>query len=72
MKEKVIGIIADVLGMSADEVNSAYSDSNLWDSLKKVEIVFALEDEFGIMFEQEEIAEMKTPESIVECVEKKQ
>ena len=64
MKEKVIGIIADVLGMSADEVNAAYSDSNLWDSLKKVEIVFALEDE--------EIAEMKTPESIVECVEKKQ
>ena len=72
MKEKVIGIIADVLGMSADEVNAAYSDSNLWDSLKMVEIVFALEDEFGIMFEQEEIAEMKTPESIVECVEKKQ
>ena len=72
MKEKVIGIIADVLGMSADEVNAAYSDSNLWDSLKKAEIVFALEDEFGIMFEQEEIAEMKTPESIVECVEKKQ
>lgn len=71
MKEKVIGIIADVLGMSADEVSAAYSDSSLWDSLKKVEIVFALEDEFGIMFEQEEIAEMKTPESIVECVEKK-
>lgn len=72
MKEKVIGIIADVLGMSADEVNASYSDSSLWDSLKKVEIVFALEDEFGIMFEQEEIAEIKTPEGIVECVEKKQ
>ena len=71
MKEKVIGIIADVLGMSVDEVNSAYSDSSLWDSLKKVEIVFALEDEFDIMFKQEEIAEMKTPASIVEYVEKK-
>lgn len=71
MKEKIVSIIADILGESEQKINEAFLDEGLWDSLKKVEIIFALEDEFGITFEQEEIAGIKTPQDILAIVESK-
>lgn len=71
MKEKIISLIADILGETEQKVESDFCTEGLWDSLKKVEIIFALEDEFGVVFEQEEIAEIKTPNDILICIEKK-
>lgn len=71
MKETIVTIIAEILGESEEKVNAAFAEEGLWDSLKKVEIIFALEDEFGITFEQEEIAAIKTPQDILTIVETK-
>ena len=40
------------------------SDIGEWDSLKHVEIVFALEDEFGVQFDESEFAAMDSPAAI--------
>lgn len=40
-----------------------------WDSLKHVEIIFALEDEFGIQFDEERMATLTSLRNIVVAVE---
>ncbi len=39
-----------------------------WDSLKHVEVIFMLEDEFGVQFTEDEFPALKCVESIVEKV----
>jgi acyl carrier protein len=39
-----------------------------WDSLKHVEIMFAVEDEFSVSFTEEELAELDSVERIVDAV----
>jgi acyl carrier protein len=41
-----------------------------WDSLKHVEVVFALEDELGVRFDAEELGRLASVRSIVEAVER--
>ena len=41
-----------------------------WDSLKHIELVFALEGALGIRFEAEEIGELTDVDAIVELAEK--
>ena len=38
-----------------------------WDSLRHIEIMFALEDELGIEFSEEELAEMDSVSKIVDA-----
>jgi acyl carrier protein len=67
----VAAIVARVLGVSFEEVLSArrgeYED---WNSLKHIEIVFQIEEEFEMQFDEEEIAELLDVESIVAAVER--
>jgi acyl carrier protein len=42
-----------------------------WDSLTHMEIVFMLEDAFGVRFDEDEIAELDSESQIVECVRRK-
>ncbi|TFW06312.1 acyl carrier protein [Oxalobacteraceae bacterium OM1] len=44
------------------------SSINEWDSLKHVEIMFAVEDEFSVSFTEEELAELDNVERIVNAV----
>lgn len=39
-----------------------------WDSLKHIEIMFALEDELGVVFSEEELADLDGFQKIVEAV----
>ena len=41
-----------------------------WDSLKHVEILFALEDEFGVRFDEDELARLDSLESLTDSVER--
>lgn len=45
------------------------ADNPAWDSLKHVELIFMLEDEFGIQFSEEEFALLDSVESIAKLVE---
>lgn len=45
------------------------SDNPAWDSLKNVEIIFMLEEEFGVQFIEEDFALLTSVEDITKLVE---
>ena len=68
---KLKEIIANQFGIDTDELNE---DTDIVadlgaDSLDVVEMMMALEEEFGITIEDEKIAELKTIRDVVDCVE---
>ena len=68
---KLKEIIANQFGIDTDELSE---DTDIVadlgaDSLDVVEMMMALEEEFGITIEDEKIAELKTVGDVVECVE---
>ncbi|MHB8544095.1 MAG: acyl carrier protein [Leptospirales bacterium] len=42
-----------------------------WDSLKHIEIMFALEDELGVSFSEDELVELDTVNKMIDAVEAK-
>lgn len=71
MKENVTEIICDVLKITPDELQKRIADSTVWDSLMKIEIFFAIEDELGIRFDKNDLVRMTTPEALLAVVEEK-
>lgn len=71
MKEKVVEILAEVTNISAEELLKKADSKDLWESLTNVEIIIALEEEYEVCFEQEEIAEMNSVNKIVNILESK-
>lgn len=71
MEEKIYELIADILCKDVEELKSMADEKGLWDSLKRVEIMFALEEEFDIVFEPDEIVYMDTMNKIIETINKK-
>lgn len=71
MDEKVLNLVADILEMDVNMVRNEADNQELWDSLKRVELLFALEEEFDVLFEQEEIENMNTVNKIIEVIGKK-
>ena len=57
MREEIIKIIAEVLKKDVSVIEAGLDDANTWDSLNRVEIMFAVEDEYGITFEEDELPE---------------
>lgn len=39
-----------------------------WDSLRHVELIFSIEDEFGIRFEEVELAELRNLQTLTDAV----
>ncbi len=72
MFEKIRDLIADQLGVDADEISM---DTNLVDDLKAdsldlVELLMALEEEYDIVVTDEAARELHTVREIVEFMEK--
>lgn len=65
MEQKLLEIIAGILKLQKDDVLAAYDDKMVWDSLHRVEILFAIEDELDISFDQDELKELDTPQKLV-------
>ena len=71
--EKLQGIFADVFGdenLKITEETSA-EDIDAWDSLNNINILAAIQDEFGVIFEIDEIVEMKNVGEIITAIMKK-
>lgn len=64
MRERIKEVLKRVFEL--DEVSDNISQNNCvkWDSLNHLNLVVELEDEFGVSFEPEDIAEMKSLEGI--------
>ena len=70
IKKRIIETASNVFGLAADVVEQGISPDSVtgWDSVKHVEFIVALEDDFGCMFEVEEIPELISLEQIEEVV----
>ena len=67
---KVDEVLNAFLGGNHSKSDEGENDSE-WDSLKHMQIIFALEEEFGLMFAESEIPDMKSFEAIVDTILKK-
>lgn len=71
MEEKVFKILKDVLEMDEVSMNTSQDNCENWNSLRHLNLVSELEDEFDVEFEPEEIAEMHSVNSIIEIIKKR-
>ncbi len=59
--DEIQSLVAQVLGLSElPAVDLSRSEIPQWDSLKHVEIVFALEDRYNVQFDEAEFAGLTT------------
>jgi acyl carrier protein len=67
MENRIKKVVANVLGLSIEEINDNTSPENVdvWDSLKHMNLIVALEDEFDIEFDDDDIIEIMDYKSIV-------
>ena len=70
LRQKVIQIVSQVMGVPEQEIvdESSINTVEVWDSLKHMNLVLALEEEFGVQFSDEKIVEMLSVAQIVEAV----
>lgn len=59
--------IAEALGVGVDSITPETGMSNepRWDSLRHMQVIFALEDVFGVRFRDDEIAKLTSVAAIV-------
>lgn len=72
--EKIKATLVSSLGCDADAVTleASISDDLGADSLAIVELIMALEDEFGISLPDEEVQDLKLVKDVVKLIENKQ
>ena len=73
VEEKVKSIIAEQLGVKSEEIKpvSSFVDDLGADSLDTVELVMALEEEFGIEIPDEDAEKMSTVGEAIKYIEEK-
>jgi len=73
MEQRVYQTLADVLGLDLGDVGMATSRANTaaWDSLKHIELVMALETEFGVSLSVAEIEAINSVGDIVRTLQAK-
>ena len=71
IEDRVKKIVSDQLGTSLDEIqsDSSFVDDLGADSLDTVELVMALEEEFGTEIPEEEAEKLQTVGSVIEYVQ---
>jgi acyl carrier protein len=71
--ERVRGIAADVLKVSGSAITAETSPESIeaWDSLQHLNLILALEQEFDVQFEPEEIDQMNRIDRILVVVQGK-
>ena len=71
MKERVSSIISEIMKWPINKINedSSPEDIDTWDSLNQINLVLALEEEFGVRFSGDQIVQMLSVRSIIETLE---
>jgi len=70
IEERVKKIVAEQLGVDESEVvpKASYTDDLGADSLDLVELIMAMEEEFGIKIEDEEAEQIKTVQDTIDFI----
>ncbi|MBV7440776.1 acyl carrier protein [Weeksellaceae bacterium TAE3-ERU29] len=73
MKEQIITIMAEVFEMNPQDFPEQITQKTVedWDSLRHLNLIVELEEEFDKSFEPEEISEMTSMDKIIEIIQKK-
>ena len=73
MQDKIKEIIANILDIAMDLIdeNSSPETIEKWDSLKHMNIIIALEEEFNIEFSDEDMLEMLNYQLIILTIKDK-
>lgn len=71
MEQRLIEIILEVLDIDEAVLRSRWDDRTIWDSLARVNVLFVIEDELDIFFEESELSALTTPKALVEAVMEK-
>ena len=73
MEERFKRILAISLELNTEDINSEISFDSVinWDSLKQMNIIVALEEEFGIGFEEAESILLNNYNSLFDAVQEK-
>lgn len=73
MLEKTLAIVADIFEVPLETVTPQSSPDTIatWDSIHHLNLVLALEQEFGVQFSPEEIEQLLSVELIVALVAEK-
>jgi len=73
LKKRVIRIMGQVFGAPVERINEDSSPETIenWDSLKQMNLILSLEEEFGTRFTDDEIVEMLSTRAVLQVLEKK-
>ncbi len=73
MYKKVFNVVSQIIGVSVESLNEESSRGTVeyWDSLKHMNIILALEEEFNISFSDEEITKINSIHDIINVFKKK-
>ena len=66
-------ILADTLEISSDEVTTELGTNSVdtWDSFRHLQLILAIEDEYGVQFDPQTIPELVTVAKIQDALERK-
>ena len=70
MQERVYKVVSQVLNVPLEQINDDFSPdhSKEWDSLKHMNLILAIEEEFQIQFGEGQIVEMLSVGLIIESI----
>ncbi|MFT2111493.1 acyl carrier protein [Marinomonas sp. 2405UD68-3] len=71
MEQKLLDLLSDVLGVPTESLNIESSSQTVesWDSLKHMNIIFAVEDEFGILIPDEKLSETTSVKLLLDVIQ---
>jgi len=73
MNQRLLAILTEVFGLKEAEISLSLTrdDVESWDSLRQMDLVLSLEEEFGITLEMADIVRLESVASIEEVLRAK-
>ena len=70
MEEKIKAVMADILGIEVASIDTNTSTENvqMWDSLKQVNLILALEEEFDVNFSEAQMFSINSYKTIYDTL----
>jgi acyl carrier protein len=71
IRDRVIQVISSVMNVPASQLTESSSPESVsqWESMKHINLVLAIEEEFDVRFDDQQISELQSVQSIISVVE---
>jgi len=69
VQEKVIQVLVNILQVSPDKISTKTTSDDIekWDSLNHINMIQALEQEFGVRYDEEQVVSMLSVGEIIKA-----